>query len=96
MKAARFPAYKDLSGFDFAASEINEATMRQLHKCEFMDGAQNIVLIGGPGTGKTHAATALGVQAVEHYRRKGALLLDHRTGQHPRTGKSKRQSGTSC
>ena len=70
MKAARFPAYKDLSGFDFAASEVNEATMRQLHKCEFMDGAQNIVLIGGPGTGKTHAATALGVQAVEHYRRK--------------------------
>ena len=26
IKAARFPAYKDLSGFDFAASEINEAT----------------------------------------------------------------------
>jgi DNA replication protein DnaC len=44
--------------------------MKQLHRCEFMDGAQNIVLIGGPGTGKTHAATALGVQAVEHYRRK--------------------------
>jgi DNA replication protein DnaC len=70
MKAARFPAYKDLSGFDFAASEINEATLRQLHKCEFMDGAQNVVLIGGPGTGKTHAATALGVQSVEHHRRK--------------------------
>ena len=70
MKAARFPAYKDLSGFDFAASEINEATLRQLHKCEFMDGAQNVVLIGGPGTGKTHAATALGVQAVEHHRGK--------------------------
>jgi DNA replication protein DnaC len=70
MKAARFPAYKDLSGFDFAASEINEATLRQLHKGEFMDGAQNVVLIGGPGTGKTHAATALGVQAVEHHRRK--------------------------
>jgi DNA replication protein DnaC len=70
MKAARFPAYKDISGFDFASSEINEATLRQLHKCEFMDGAQNVVLIGGPGTGKTHAATALGVQAVEHHRRK--------------------------
>ncbi|CVI57321.1 hypothetical protein AGR7A_Lc10016 [Agrobacterium deltaense NCPPB 1641] len=54
MKAARFPAYKDISGFDFAASEINEATVRQLHRCEFMDGAQNIVLVGGPGTGKTH------------------------------------------
>ena len=70
MKAARFPAYKDLAGFDFAASEINEATLRQLHKCEFLDGAQNVVLIGGPGTGKTHAATALGVQAIEHHRRK--------------------------
>lgn len=70
MKAARFPAYKDLSGFDFAASEINEATVRQLHRCEFLDGAQNVVLIGGPGTGKTHVATALGIQAIEHHRRK--------------------------
>jgi DNA replication protein DnaC len=70
MKAARFPAYKDLSGFDFAASEINEATVRQLHRCEFMDGAQNVVLIGGPGTGKTHVATAIGIQAIEHHRRK--------------------------
>ncbi len=70
MKAARFPAYKDLSSFDFAASEINEATVRTLHRCEFMDGAQNVVLIGGPGTGKTHVATALGIQAIEHHRRK--------------------------
>ena len=37
MKAARFPAYKDLSGFDFAAGEINEATVRTLHRGEFMD-----------------------------------------------------------
>jgi DNA replication protein DnaC len=70
LKAARFPAYKDLAGFDFAASEINEALVRQLHRCEFIDGAHNAVLIGGPGTGKTHVATALGVQAVEHHRRK--------------------------
>ena len=70
MKIARFPAYKDLAGFDFSASEVNEATVRQLHRCEFMDGAQNVVLIGGPGTGKTHVATAIGVQAIEHHRRK--------------------------
>jgi DNA replication protein DnaC len=62
-----------LAHFCFAvdtASEINEATLRQLHKGEVTDGAQNVVLIGGPGTGKPHAATALGVQAVEHHRRK--------------------------
>ena len=70
MKAARFPAYKDLSSFDFAASEINEATIQTLHRCEFMEAAQNVVLIGGPGTGKTHVATALGVQAIQHHRRK--------------------------
>ncbi|BEU98979.1 MULTISPECIES: IS21-like element helper ATPase IstB [Novosphingobium] len=70
IKAARFPAYKDLAGFDFAASEVNEALVRQLHRGDFMDSADNVVLIGGPGTGKSHMATALGVQAVEHHRRK--------------------------
>ncbi len=64
------PACKDLSGFDFAAGGINEATVRQLHRGAFMDGAQNVVPTGGPGTGKTHVATAPGVQAVEHHRRK--------------------------
>ena len=70
IKAARFPAYKDLAGFDFAASEINEALVRQLHQGDFMENADNVVLIGGPGTGKSHIATALGVQAVEHHRKK--------------------------
>lgn len=70
IKAARFPAYKDQAGFDFASSEVNEAMVRQLHRGEFIDGAHNVVLIGGPGTGKTHIATALGVQAVEHHRKK--------------------------
>lgn len=70
IKAARFPAYKDMAGFDFASSEVNEALVRQLHRGDFMDGAHNVVLIGGPGTGKTHIATAIGVQAVEHLRKK--------------------------
>lgn len=70
IKAARFPAYKDLTGFDFTSSEVNEALVRQLHRCEFIDNADNVVFVGGPGTGKTHLATALGVQAVEHHRKK--------------------------
>jgi DNA replication protein DnaC len=68
MKAARFPAYRDLAGFDFKESQVDEALVRALHRCEFIDDAQNVVLIGGPGTGKTHLATAMAVQAIQHHR----------------------------
>jgi len=70
LKAARFPAYRDLAGFDFASSEVNEALVRQLHRGEFIEPAHNVVLVGGPGTGKTHIATALGVQAIEHHKKR--------------------------
>jgi hypothetical protein len=39
-KVARFPSYKDLTGFDFASSDINEATVRQLHRGEFIENAK--------------------------------------------------------
>ena len=51
LKLARFPVYRDLAGFDFGQSEVNEALVRQLHSCECLDDAQNVVLVGGPGTG---------------------------------------------
>jgi DNA replication protein DnaC len=70
VKVARFPAYRDLSGFDFSQSVVNEALIRNLHRGLFMDNAENIVLIGGPGTGKTHLATALAVQAIMHLHRR--------------------------
>lgn len=67
MKVAKFPAYRDLSGFDFTCSEVDEALVRQLHRCEFLQTVHNVVLVGGPGTGKTHLATALGTQAIEQH-----------------------------
>ena len=70
LKTARFPAYRDLNGFDFSSSEINEALVRQLHQCDFIEEANNIVLVGGPGTGKTHVATAIGVHAIEHHHKR--------------------------
>ena len=48
LKAARFPAYRDLAGFDFASSEVNEALVRRLHRCDFIEPIDNIVLVGGP------------------------------------------------
>ena len=70
MNIARFPAHRDLAGFDFKDSAINEAMVKTLHRCEFLDETENIVLIGGPGTGKTHIATAIGVQAIVHHHRR--------------------------
>jgi DNA replication protein DnaC len=65
MTAARFPAHRDLAGFDFVASSMDEALVRSLHTTAFTDAAHNVVLIGGPGTGKTHLATALGIEAIQ-------------------------------
>jgi DNA replication protein DnaC len=70
IKAARFSAHKNLTGFDFTSSEVDEPLVRQLHRYEFIEQADNVVLVGGPGTGNTHIATALGVHAVEHHRKK--------------------------
>ena len=68
MKVAKFPAYRDLTSFDFTQSTVDEALVRSLHRCEFLEDAQNIVFVGGPGTGKTHLATAIAVQAIQHHR----------------------------
>jgi DNA replication protein DnaC len=70
MKAARFPAYRDLASFDFTQSPVDEAVIRQMFRGDFIEQGHNVVLVGGPGTGKTHLATALGVQAVQHLRRR--------------------------
>lgn len=70
MRIARFPAYRDLAGFVFGDSSVDETLVRALHRCEFLDQATNLVLIGGPGTGKTHLATAIGVQAIMHHHRR--------------------------
>lgn len=67
MKAARFPAHRDLAGFEFAQTRVDAALVRRLHTVEFLESAQNVVLIGGPGTGKTHLATAIGIEAIQRY-----------------------------
>jgi DNA replication protein DnaC len=64
MNAAKFPAHRDLAGFDFEASKVDQELVRQLATLAFTDTAQNAVFIGGPGTGKTHLATAVAVAGI--------------------------------
>ena len=70
MSAAKLPAVKDLDAFVFDGTPINEGLVRSLHSGSFLAGQRNIVLVGGPGTGKTHVATALGVRAIEQHRKR--------------------------
>jgi hypothetical protein len=52
------------------AARSTRRSSASLHRCEFLEDAHNVVLVGGPGTGKTHIATAIGVQAIEHRRKR--------------------------
>jgi len=64
MMAARFPAHRDFNGFNFNEAKVDEALIQQLKSLAFLEAAHNLVFIGGPGTGKTHLATALGIDAI--------------------------------
>lgn len=70
LNSARFPLHRDLAGFDFEVAKVDRALITQLATLDFTDRAENIVLIGGTGTGKTHLATALGIDAVTRYEKR--------------------------
>jgi DNA replication protein DnaC len=66
IKTARFPAPKSLDDFDFlAAPSINKKQMIELTRCEWIDKRDNVIMLGNPGTGKTHLAVALGLAACQ-------------------------------
>jgi DNA replication protein DnaC len=70
LKGARFPAVKTLGEFEFAAqAAIPEMLVRSLMRCEYIDKRENVLLIGAAGTGKTHLATSLAVEACQRGKR---------------------------
>ena len=67
MGAAKFPVHRDLASFDFDASRVDRALIEQLAAMAFTEVAHNAVFIGGPGTGKTHLSTAIGVAGITRH-----------------------------
>ena len=65
--AAKFPIHRDLAGFDFDACPVDRKLVMQLADMTFTEQAHNLVLLGGPGTGKTHLATAIAMSGITRH-----------------------------
>lgn len=65
MKVARFAHHRDFASFDFSETPTSKAVIEQLCTGQFIQDKYNLILIGGTGTGKTHIATALGVELIQ-------------------------------
>jgi DNA replication protein DnaC len=64
IRAARFPSHKTLEEFDFTFQRsVKKQVVEHLGQLDFLHGKENVVLLGPPGTGKTHLATAIGIRA---------------------------------
>lgn len=67
---ARFPRLHALDEYDFSLMpDLPQQKILQLARCDFVDEAENIVFIGGIGTGKTHLAISIGLAACQLGRR---------------------------
>ncbi|MDE0028229.1 MAG: IS21-like element helper ATPase IstB [Deltaproteobacteria bacterium] len=65
MKLAKFPAVRELSGFDFGAQpSVNEEQIRDLATGRFIAHGESVLFLGPPGVGKTHLAVAVGRGAI--------------------------------
>jgi DNA replication protein DnaC len=65
LRQACFPAVKSLDDFDFSSVQLQEGFAKEdLADLSFVDRAENLVLYGPSGRGKTHLAVALGILAA--------------------------------
>ncbi|HCC35685.1 MAG TPA: hypothetical protein DEQ02_08670, partial [Ruminococcaceae bacterium] len=65
LKKAKFPAFKDFDSYDTDFQKgVSRKELDILAKLEWLEGLYNLILIGPPGTGKTHIALAIGNKAV--------------------------------
>ena len=70
MRSSRLPAVKTLDQFDFSFQpSIKREQIESLHELGFLERAENVILLGPPGVGKTHLAISLAIAAAESGRR---------------------------
>ena len=66
IRAARFPARKTLEDFDFDHQRsLKRDVIAHLGALDFVEGRENVVFLGPPGTGKTHLAIGLSIRACQ-------------------------------
>jgi DNA replication protein DnaC len=67
IREARFPLIKPIETFDLhAVPDMDIRIFRELAACEFIKERRNVIFLGSSGTGKTHMATALGLEACKN------------------------------
>lgn len=82
VRAARLPARKTLAQFDWRrAHGVERPRLEELARCAWVPAARNVVLLGPVGTGKTHLAIALAIEAI----RRGHAALFFRASDLVRT-----------
>lgn len=66
VKVANFPFLKTFEDFDFTFQpSINKEQIINFKYLQFIENKENIIFIGSPGVGKTHLATAVGIEAAK-------------------------------
>lgn len=67
IREARFPLIKPMETFDFnAAPDLDMRLFRDLCHCSYIKERRNVIFLGRSGTGKTHLATSLGIEACKN------------------------------
>src|SRR5262249_56615190 len=100
IKAARFPARKTLEEFDFGFQRsLKKTVIEHLGQLDFLHARDNVLLLGPPGTGKTHLAIALSIRAClagQRVQFATATQWVARLGEAKRQGASRPSSGGSA